>query len=190
MLTRYSLVVFLAVALAITAATGIAAVAPQKAEAAGTVAVKTCGGGKIQLKTPEKRTLDRHNRTRQNRNLRPLCVNPALTRAARAHSVEMIRKDYFSHNSYSGQRFDARLGSFGYTPKGFRYYTVGENIAGGSGNYGSPDRIFNAWMKSPGHKKNILAGRFREVGIGTATGNYKGTPNYTMYTVDFGTRRR
>ena len=45
------------------------------------------------------------------------------------------------------------------------------------------------WMDSSGHRANILDGRFREVGIGTYTGTYKGKKGYTMYTVDFGRRR-
>jgi uncharacterized protein YkwD len=39
-------------------------------------------------------------------------------------------------------------------------------------------------MGSPGHRANILSGRFREVGVGAHTGDYK----TTMYTVDFGAR--
>jgi uncharacterized protein YkwD len=44
-------------------------------------------------------------------------------------------------------------------------------------------------MDSSAHRANILDRRFREVGIGTATGKYKGHTCYTTYTVDFGTRR-
>jgi uncharacterized protein YkwD len=44
-------------------------------------------------------------------------------------------------------------------------------------------------MNSSGHRANILDRRFREIGIGTATGKYKGRRGYTMYTVDFGRRR-
>jgi uncharacterized protein YkwD len=44
-------------------------------------------------------------------------------------------------------------------------------------------------MKSRGHKRNILKEGFREVGIGTATGTFKGTRGVTVYTVDFGARR-
>jgi uncharacterized protein YkwD len=44
-------------------------------------------------------------------------------------------------------------------------------------------------MKSSCHRANILNRRSREVGIGTATGTYKGKRGYTMYTVDFGSRR-
>jgi uncharacterized protein YkwD len=41
-------------------------------------------------------------------------------------------------------------------------------------------------MVSAGHRANILDGRFRRVGVGTYTGNFDGTNEYIMYTVDFG----
>ena len=44
------------------------------------------------------------------------------------------------------------------------------------------------WMTSPGHHANIMNGTFQEIGVGTATGEYNGIANYTMYTVDFGVR--
>jgi len=43
-------------------------------------------------------------------------------------------------------------------------------------------------MNSPAHKAIILDGRFRPVGVGTYTGDYKGYGVYTMYTVNFGGR--
>jgi hypothetical protein len=37
-------------------------------------------------------------------------------------------------------------------------------------------------MGNSGDGSNILDKRFREVGTGTATGNYKGIKGYTIYT--------
>jgi uncharacterized protein YkwD len=156
-----------------------AAVPPEKA--AATTAVKTCGGGSISLKANEKRIFGLHNATRVNNGLKPLCVDPRLTKAARSHSREMIEKDYFSHSSYNGESVGQRLKRFGYQRS-----VYSENIAGGSGTYGNPDSTFRRWMNSSGHKSNILDGKFRPVGVGTHTGSYKGTEDYTMYTVDFG----
>jgi uncharacterized protein YkwD len=45
-------------------------------------------------------------------------------------------------------------------------------------------------MHSPGHRSNILKKGFREVGIGVMKGTYKTCSQATMYTVDFGVRRR
>jgi uncharacterized protein YkwD len=92
----------------------------------------------------------------------------------------MIRKDYVKHGAVG-----TRLKHYGY-----KWRTYGENIAWGPGSYGSPRKVFRWWMHSRAHRSNILAKKFREIGVGTATGTYKGHKNTTMYTVDFGRRRR
>jgi uncharacterized protein YkwD len=177
MFLRHAIVVIAAVVLATVGAVMVSAAEPNEAEAAS--AVRACGGGKIKLNAKEERTLHLHNQARKNRGLRALCVHPKLTRAARAHSAEMIRKDYFGHGNTGG-----RLKRYGY-----KWSTYGENIGWGPGSRGSPAAIFDGWMDSRGHRSNILAKKFQEVGIGTATDTFKGHKNTTMYTVDFGTRR-
>jgi uncharacterized protein YkwD len=174
---RYASVILVAAVLAAVVALSVSAVEPERAEAASKV--RTCGGGTIKLNAKEERTLRLHSRERRSRGLRALCVHPKLTKAARAHSSDMIKKDYFGHGSVG-----RRLKRHGYT---WRVY--GENIAGGTGRYASPGNAFRRWMNSSGHRTNILDRRFREIGIGTATGTYKGHRGYTMYTVDFGRRR-
>ena len=184
MVLRYATVVFAAAVLATVVALSVSALGPKEAGAATTTTVMTCGGGNVTLKVREQRTLKRHNRLRKNHGLRHLCVNRALTKAARTHSAEMVKKDYFGHNSYSGKGVGARLRRYGYD---WRVY--GENIAGGAGRLGKPGPIFRRWMNSSHHRANILKGRFRQVGVGIYRGNYKGQRGYTMYTVDFGTQR-
>jgi uncharacterized protein YkwD len=177
MILRYATVVFMAAVLATVAALSVSAIEPSKAQAADTV--RTCGGGKIKLNAKEARTLKLHNQARKNRGIRLLCVHPKLTKAARAHSAHMIKKDYFRHGNVGHRlrRFD------------YNWRVCSENIGGGSGRYARPGSVFRRWIKSRGHRANILDRRFREVGIGTATGTFKGHKGYTMYTVDFGTRR-
>ena len=182
---RYLAVLLVSVFVAVGIAATTLLATPPAAEAAGGGDVRKCGGGKISLNADEKRSFALHNRERRDRNLKPLCVHPDLQRAARAHSRDMIRRDYFSHNTKGrGESACERIKRYGYP-----YSLCGENIASGSGSYGEPDSIMDRWMKSDGHRRNILNGRFREVGIGTHTGTYKGTQNVTMYTADFGTRR-
>lgn len=175
---RYCVVVFASAVLAAALALSVSALEPEEAEAA-TSSVRTCGGGTITLNAWEERALRLHNAARTSRGLRALCVHPALTKAARAHSRDMINRDYFGHGD-AGQR----LKRYGY-----RWRAYAENIAGGAGRYARPDNTFKRWMNSGGHRTNILDRRFREVGIGTATGTFEGKRGYTMYTVDFGTRR-
>lgn len=176
---------FLLAAVAVAVAVTTLLASPPAAEAAGGGDVRKCGGGKISLKADEKRTFVLHNRERRERNLRPFCVHPDLQRAARSHSKDMIRRDYFSHDT-KGRNESAceRIRRFGY-----RYRNCAENIAWGSGQQGEPDSIMRMWMNSSGHRSHILDGKLREVGVGTYSGTFKGTPNATMYTVDFGTRR-
>ncbi|MGB3634399.1 MAG: CAP domain-containing protein [Rubrobacteraceae bacterium] len=186
---RYLTLILATFFLAAATALGVSALDSPVAEAAGGGSVKKCGGGKIFLNAEEKQTFALHNKIRRNHKLRTFCVHPKLEKAARAHSKDMIRRDYFSHNTKGRGSFAKRLKRFGYTPKGYKYYTAGENIAYGSGSKGSPNSIMEAWMKSPGHRRNILNGKFREIGIGTYTGTYKSYKDVTMYTADFGTRR-
>ena len=186
MVKRYASVVFLASILALAAAVGVSAVEPREAEAA--VTVSTCSGGTITLSDAEKRSLDLHNQTRASNGLAKFCIHPALQDAARAHSKEMIDKDYFSHNSYNGETFSERLKRYGYTPLPGRYWTVGENIAyNSSTGAASADKAHSQWMNSTGHKANILNKNFRQIGIGAVYGDYKGY-KVTMWTVDFGNR--
>jgi uncharacterized protein YkwD len=176
---RHIIVVIAAVVVATVGATvSVSAAEPaEKAETAS--AVRACDGGTIQLKAEEERILNLHNQVRENRRMSRLCVHPALTKAARSQSADMLRKDRLRHGNVG-----RRLKKVGYN-----WLTYGENIALGSGSKGSPESIFKSWMKSRGHRSNILNRRFREVGIGIATGTYKGHKNVRMYTVDFGTRR-
>ncbi len=185
---RRVVILAVCVLLATVAAIGFIVADQESATAAGGK-VNRCGGGKIFLDAKEKKTFALHNEVRRKHNLPTFCVHPALEKAARSHSEDMIRRDYFSHNTKGrGETADERIKRFGYTPQGNDFYMVGENIALGSGTYGEPESRMRAWMKSPDHRHNILNGKFREIGIGVSTGNYKGTDGVSMYTVDFGTR--
>jgi uncharacterized protein YkwD len=166
---RQTAVLLTAVFVAAFAAFGVTVVDPRDAYADSKI--RTCIGETITLKTIEGRMLDLHNRTRANRGLPRLCVHPKLQKAARAHPVDMIRRDYFSH--YTKGRNEGpcqRLRRYGY-----RRRLCGENITWGSGSKGSPKSRFHAWLHSPGHRANILKRGFREVGIGAAKGTYNGT---------------
>jgi uncharacterized protein YkwD len=147
--------------------------------------VTSCDGESLYLNAYEKSTYELHNQTRASNGLATLCVHEALTQAAQYHSQDMIDKGYFSHNSYDGESYSARLERFGYDS----YEEVGENIAWGTGTNAYPDSTFQSWMNSSEHQENILSPNYREVGIGTATGECEGYSGCTMYTVDFGVRR-
>jgi uncharacterized protein YkwD len=166
-------VVFVAILLAVA---GLIRV-DSPAEAAGGGYASRCGGGRIFLYATEERLLTLHNNARENHGLKPFCVHPALQRAARAHSKDMIQHDYFSHYT-RGRNEDpcTRIRSFGY---GGSY--CAENI----GYNAAPEGVFHSWMRSSIHRPNILDGRFHEICIGACTGHYNDSKT-TMYTTDFG----
>lgn len=182
---KYVVTILTSIFVSVFVAAGISFVHPSVSKAAsGGGYVKTCTGGHMYLNAYEKRTFALHNQIRRNHNLRPFCLHPKLTRAAREHSQDMIRRDYFSHYTKGsgldpGQRLD-RIG--------YNWRTYGENIAYGTGSRGEPDNIMNDWMNSDGHRANILNGKFHEIGIGEVTGEFNGYNDTSMYTVDFGTR--
>ncbi len=176
---KYLSAIFAALVLAGVAAFGASVWDPDTAEAASGGKARKCGGGSISLNADELRSFQLHNQSRKQRGVRQLCVHPALQKAARAHSQDMIQRGYFSHNTKgSGRNPGQRLKAAGY-----KWRTYGENIGFDS----TPDAMHKAWMKSSGHRTNILNGSFKEIGIGAVTGNYDGRQT-TMYTVDFGSR--
>ncbi len=186
MISRYVMMLLLAMMLAAIAAVGATAAEIEEPTAgrdaerdarAGTSSVKSCTGGNASLSADEERMFDLHNKARADRGLSRLCVHSALQRAARAHSQEMISKDYFKHGNVG-----KRLSKFGY-----RWSTYGENILYDPGSRDSTESLFKLWMKSSGHKSNILDKDFREAGIGASSGSYKGG-KATMWTADFGDR--
>jgi uncharacterized protein YkwD len=126
------------------------------------------------------------NAQRARRDLPRLRLNRKLSTAARRHSRAMVSGKFFSHDSADGSSFLDRIRRTGYL-SGASSWSVGENIAYGSGDRSSPRSIGRAWMNSPPHRANILSRSFREIGIGVAYGLPVGGSGAT-YTTDFGTR--
>jgi uncharacterized protein YkwD len=128
------------------------------------------------------------NQQRARRGLHKLRQNARLSKAARSHTMDMVRRRYFSHTSKSGTDIVDRLTRTGYM-RGARRWTVGENLAWGSGTRSTPREIVAAWMRSPGHRSNILQRRFREIGIGVVFKSPRGSRQAAAtYTTTFGAR--
>jgi len=129
------------------------------------------------------------NNRRTRRGLPRLRINNRLSKAAKWHTHDMVRRSYFGHVSRRGRDVVDRL--YGARYLGGRFsWAVGENLAWGSGKLGTPRRIVKAWMKSPGHRRNMLDSRFREIGIGViANGPVRTDLPAATYTTTFGVRR-
>jgi uncharacterized protein YkwD len=126
------------------------------------------------------------NRQRRVRGLAPLRSNSRLQVAATRYSRQMVRQRFFDHTAPDGTTFDQRVRAAGYVS----FQTLAENIAWGSGLHATPARIVNGWMHSSGHRRNILDGALREIGIGIAPGAPLdvGGQSAATYTTDFGRR--
>ena len=126
------------------------------------------------------------NAKRRANDLRPLRQASKLVKAARRHSRDMAKNNYFAHDSRSGASFSARIARTGWMD-GRKRWIVGENIAWGGGKHSTPRRIVASWMASPGHRANILKRRFHVIGIGVANGvPVAGGGAGATYTTDFG----
>src|SRR4051795_1172489 len=127
---------------------------------------------------------------RRKHGLRRLRLSKRLSKAARKHSRDMVKRDYFSHTSLSGATFVDRIKRTGYL-RGAGSWMVGENLAWGSGSRSSAAKTVRAWMHSPGHRHNILTGRFVHIGIGIVPGAPQsvGGMAAATYTTDFGFKR-
>jgi uncharacterized protein YkwD len=146
---------------------------------------------KSAMSTLEQGVIAGINDIRRARGLRPLRTNARLAAAGDFHSRDMARKGYFEHDSANGTAFWRRIERF-YPSRGFRSWTVGENLLWGSQTYG-PAFAVREWMNSPPHRANILSREWREIGIGAVTvasapGEYRGRA-VTIVTADFGARR-
>jgi uncharacterized protein YkwD len=109
------------------------------------------------------------NQQRAANGLRPLRASRHLRRAARRHAADMVRRSYFAHVSPEGKTLSHRVRRAGYL-RGARRWALGEDIGWASGSTASAAGIVDAWMQSPGHRAVILDGRFKEVGLGVASG--------------------
>jgi Cysteine-rich secretory protein family len=97
----------------------------------------------------------------------PLHENPNLDKAAEAKVDDMFAQQYFEHVSPSGKSPADIIRVTGYN-----YIIVGENLA--LGNFKDDATLVQAWMDSPGHRANILNGKYQEIGVAVKKGTFEG----------------
>ena len=125
---------------------------------------------------PEASLLTTINAVRKSRGLAPLRIDYRLTRAARGHSADMMRRQYFAHGSVAARA--VRVGARG--------PTFGENLAWSTGI--TAQWVVDQWLASPSHRAVLLRPGFRRVGIGMAFGTFIGHGNAGVVTADFAGR--
>jgi len=114
------------------------------------------------------RLLELVNDARTSRGLHPLTLNPVLSQIADDYCCEMIEGEFFDHvNPYTGAGPGQRAINAGYV-----FLAMGENLGGGQS---SPEQVMTEWMDSTtGHKENILAYQWQEIGIAVRAGGEYG----------------
>jgi uncharacterized protein YkwD len=142
----------------------------------------------VAKRTVVRATLCTLNAERARHGLARLKLNKRLSAAARRHARDMVRRDYFAHDSLGGGSFVGRIRRSGYL-KGASRWSVGENLAWGSRERSAPRAITAMWMNSAGHRANILSPAFREVGIGFSNGAPGASGPAATYATEFGTKR-
>lgn len=123
--------------------------------------------------------------------LRPLAGNAQLARVAAHEARQLVALDYFADVGPSGQTAMTEVAASRYaTPSA--PFTVGQNLAWGTGPNTTPVRIVAAWMASPPHRAIILDPAFRDAGVAAVASApaivSRGHAGAT-YAMEFGVRR-
>jgi uncharacterized protein YkwD len=129
------------------------------------------------------------NRIRGQHGLRRLHSNGSLRKAANGFSSRMVREGCFGHTAPDGTGLLQRIQATRYLHR-HSHASLAENIGYGDGALGTPRAIVRAWMNSAGHRENILAGEYRDIGLGIVPGEPGNPGAGATYTTDFGIRHR
>ncbi len=127
------------------------------------------------------------NRQRRSHGLNGLDTTGSLHDAADRHDGNMLSLGCFAHQCGDEAGLVDRILDTSYLPCGACSWGVAENIAWGTGDLGTPRAIVRGWMKSPGHRANILNPDYEDIGAAVVLG----IPDHpdadgATYTTDFG----
>jgi uncharacterized protein YkwD len=153
-------------------ALSVAAALLVTAVAGGVLSRSLLRSGAASARTTQARVLVLFNEQRAARGLKPLTIDKKLTRA------DMLNRGYFAHDGPQG-KWDVRVRRY------VRRSLIGEILSEGSGYYATPAGMVHAWMHSPEHRRIILMPDLRLVGLGVATGTYRGQDDVALATADF-----
>jgi uncharacterized protein YkwD len=122
------------------------------------------------------------NVARRRAGLGSLVRSPSLSASSRRKAQDILRCDNVSHFA-CGRSFTYWMKRSGYLGSCWR---VAENIAWGP-RRGTARSIFQAWMRSPEHRRNIL-GSYDDLGIGLQAGRLRGRDGARVWIQHFGSR--
>jgi uncharacterized protein YkwD len=103
-----------------------------------------------------------------------LSVDLRLSRAARAHSLDMLRRGYFAHGNLLARmmRFHVRGTLFE------------ENLVYSMGILSAQSAVAD-WLASPPHRETLLDPKLRRIGVAAPVGPFNGYTTATLVTADF-----
>ncbi|HEX4837410.1 MAG TPA: CAP domain-containing protein [Solirubrobacteraceae bacterium] len=129
-------------------------------------------------------------REREAYHLGVLRSNSSLQRIAASQAKDMVIGHYFGDNSLTGGTPWQRITASHYA-SGARRLSAAQNIGWATDRLATPAAMVNAWMLSPMHRKIMLTGGYRDIGVGVAPAPprslAKGTHGAT-YTAEFAAR--
>ncbi|HVM19815.1 MAG TPA: CAP domain-containing protein [Egibacteraceae bacterium] len=108
------------------------------------------------------RVYTRINKARQNHGLRALRVNPTIEAGAQSHARDMARRGSIYHDPNLGAEVNEVLRPV---------WWYGENVGWTTTGKGAPKRLHRAFMKSAGHRANILKKGATHMGLGVVKKN-------------------
>jgi uncharacterized protein YkwD len=126
--------------------------------------------------------LEKVNAARRKARVPPLLASPQLDQAAQKHAEDMLARGFFAHESPDGKTVRERAQAAGYD-----WRAIGENIAEGQF---TADEVMDTWLKSPGHRRNILDPGFTELGVGLALGKGKNGERRVLWAQAFGAPKK
>lgn len=109
----------------------------------------------------EQQILRQVNQQRQRHGLPALRRNPNLSQVARIYSQQMAAHNIYGHIGPSGETHRQRVEA-----AGIRAALIGENLMKVGHDRHPVALSVQAWMKSSGHRKNILLPQMTETGVG------------------------
>lgn len=109
----------------------------------------------------ERHVVQRINAVRGEHMRPPLRTDADLARLAREYSCALLRRGILSHTDPDGKTVGDRVRAAGKS-----FLAVGENLASSTGPGDPVGAAIEAWMRSVGHRENILRPDFTDTGVG------------------------
>jgi uncharacterized protein YkwD len=125
---------------------------------------KSTVSGRSDARFIEKEVFQLINLKRVEKGLSELKWDEKISKIARDHSEKMAIHGFFSHFGLNGNTVDERAIRLGVND----WSGIGENIAYCKGITNPSGFAVEGWMKSEGHKRNLLNSSWQKSGLGVA----------------------